>query len=86
MKRGIGKTRCKPMRNLAKIQMSPKRFRPPPHLKISLTAIGNHIGQLEQKYRHQGLSETTRAGLKLKIQLRAEFCHPSRDIKFAGTR
>ena len=30
LKRGIGKTRCKPMRNLAKIQMSPKRFRPPP--------------------------------------------------------
>ena len=28
-KEGIGKTRCKPMRNLAKIQMSPKRFRPP---------------------------------------------------------
>ena len=29
LKRGIGKTWCKPMRNLAKIQMSPKRFRPP---------------------------------------------------------
>ena len=31
LKRGIGKTRCKPMRNLAKIQMSPKHGLPPPH-------------------------------------------------------
>ena len=31
LKRGIGKTRCKPMRNLAKIQMSQKHFRSPWH-------------------------------------------------------
>ena len=55
------------------------------NLTISRTAIGNQIGQLEKK-RHQDNSETIGSGLKFKIQLLAEFCHPLSDMKFADPR
>ena len=55
------------------------------NLKISLTAIGNQIGQLEKNSIISSYQKPLEPGLKLKIQLLAEFCHPSCDIKFAGS-
>ena len=54
-------------------------------LKISLTAIGNQIGKLEENSIIMSYQKPLQPGLKLKIQLLAKFCHPSCDIKFAGT-
>ena len=45
LKRGIGKTQCKPMRNLGKIQMSPKHFRPPLNSGIHNTVRHQWWGQ-----------------------------------------
>ena len=56
------------------------------NLKTSLTTVGNQIGHLE-KIASSGVNrKPLEPGLKLKIQVVAEFCHPSCDIKFAGTR
>ena len=47
------------------------------------TSIGNQIGQIEKKCVISITRKPLEPGLNLKIQLLAEFCHPSCDMKFA---
>ena len=50
MKRGIGKTRCKPMRNLAKIQIrrSASAHPPPPRISYSHIHVEGALAQILQ--------------------------------------
>ena len=58
------------------------------NLKISRIAIGNKIEQLEIIIiiKIMITRQPVETGLKLKIQLLAEFCHPSCDMNFADPR
>ena len=47
------------------------------NLKISLTSIGNQIEQIEKNSVIRSYQKLLELGLKLKIQLLAEFCPPS---------
>ena len=53
------------------------------NLKISRSSIGYQIGQIEKNSVIRSYWKSLEPSLKLKIQLLAEFCHPSCDMKFA---
>ena len=54
--------------------------------KISQVAIGNQIGQSWKNSVIRITRKPLEPDLKLKIQLLAEFCHPSCDMNFADPR
>ena len=56
------------------------------NLQISRAAIGNRIGHLEKNSVIRITQKPLEPDLKLKIQLLAEFCHPSCDMNFADFR